>query len=230
MLHLRILPIVLAMALVPVKLLADTQADEKCQITWAEVQALVESNPDSVKSLIERVTTGDKALSNAEALVAYMGNSYFNGSPMSESMKGRKAWKEGNKDLAVELLGQAVESNPLSLANNYYFVFFALKNKPAKDIKEKIKLALARIKLLETAILASGNGTQEAPFKVTCIDDEYVLMERLKLPRPTMQALTNGGCDKFTLPAHTSTLFTGQEIFFDASRISQLQLPNDLFD
>ncbi len=74
MLHLRILPIVLAMALVPVKLLADTQADEKCQITWAEVQALVESNPDSVKSLIERVTTGDKALSNAEALVAYMGN------------------------------------------------------------------------------------------------------------------------------------------------------------
>ena len=122
MLHLRILPIVLAMALVPAKLLADTQADEKCQITWTEVQALVESNPDSVKSLIERVTTGDKALSNAEALVAYMGNSYFNGSPMSESIKGRKAWKEGNKDLAVELLDQAVESNPLSLANNYYFV------------------------------------------------------------------------------------------------------------
>ena len=85
---------------------------------------------------------------------------------MSESMKGRKAWKEGNKDLAVELLGQAVESNPLSLANNYYFVFFALKKKPAKDIKEKIKLALARIKLLETILILNSFGNQRVTYMI----------------------------------------------------------------
>ena len=230
MLHLRILPILLALALAPMKLMANTQADEISQITWDEVKALVENNPDSVKALIERAINGDNTLSKNEALVAYMGQSYFVGSPMSESMNGRKALKEGNQEHALELFEKAIESNPLSLANNYYYVFYVLNNHLVKEeSKERIKLAVIRIKLLETAILSSGNGTQESPFKVTCVDDEYVLMERLKLPRPSMQSLTTDACDKFTLPEHSSTLFTGQEIYFDASRIMQLELPDDIF-
>ena len=83
--------------------------------------------------------------------------------------------------------------------------------------------------LLLEAIYYSGNGSQEYPYKVTCVDDEYTFMSQgLDLPRPTNQSLTKDGHDMFKLPAHSSTLYTGQEIHFDATRI--LELEQNLFN
>ena len=208
---------------------------ETYRITWSEISALVENNPDSIKSLIDRTALGDTTLRTKELLVAYMGKSFFGASPFSESRDARSALNEDNIDSAMVLIEQAIKRNPLSLSNNYYYVVCALTQNPqisdyqAMQQDENLKLAVARFNLLLEAIYYSGNGSQEYPYKVTCVDDEYTFMSQgLDLPRPTNQSLTKDGHDMFKLPAHSSTLYTGQEIHFDATRI--LQLEQNLFN
>ena len=208
---------------------------ETYRITWSEISALVENNPDSIKSLIDRAVLGDTTLRTKELLVAYMGKSFFGASPFSESRDARSALNEEKIDSAMVLIEQAIKRNPLSLSNNYYYVVCALTQNPqisdyqAMQQDENLKLAVARFNLLLEAIYYSGNGSQEYPYKVTCVDDEYTFMSQgLDLPRPTNQSLTKDGHDMFKLPAHSSTLYTGQEIHFDATRI--LQLEQNLFN
>ena len=208
---------------------------ETYRITWSEISALVEDNPDSIKSLIDRTALGDTTLRTKELLVAYMGKSFFGASPFSESRDARSALNEEKIDSAMVLIEQAIKRNPLSLSNNYYYVVCALTQNPqisdyqAMQQDENLKLAVARFNLLLEAIYYSGNGSQEYPYKVTCVDDEYTFMSQgLDLPRPTNQSLTKDGHDMFKLPAHSSTLYTGQEIHFDATRI--LQLEQNLFN
>lgn len=208
---------------------------ETYRITWSEISALVENNPDSIKSLIDRTALGDTTLRTKELLVAYMGKSFFGASPFSESRDARSALNEEKIDSAMVLIEEAIKRNPLSLSNNYYYVVCALTQNPqisdyqAMQQDENLKLAVARFNLLLEAIYYSGNGSQEYPYKVTCVDDEYTFMSQgLDLPRPTNQSLTKDGHDMFKLPAHSSTLYTGQEIHFDATRI--LQLEQNLFN
>lgn len=208
---------------------------ETYRITWSEISALVENNPDSIKSLIDRTALGDTTLRTKELLVAYMGKSFFGASPFSESRDARSALNEEKIDSAMVLIEQAIKRNPLSLSNNYYYVVCALTQNPqisdyqAMQQDENLKLAVARFNLLLEAIYYSGNGSQEYPYKVTCVDDEYTFMSQgLDLPRPTNQSLTKDGHDMFKLPAHSSTRYTGLEIHFDATRI--LQLEQNLFN
>ena len=208
---------------------------ETYRITWSEISALVENNPDSIKSLIDRAELGDTTLRTKELLVAYMGKSFFGASPFSESRDARSALNEEKIDSAMVLIEQAIKRNPLSLSNNYYYVVCALAQNPqisdyqAMQQDENLKLAVTRFNQLLKAIYYSGNGSQEYPYKVTCVDDEYTFMSQgLDLPRPTNQSLTKDGHDMFKLPAHSSTLYTGQEIHFDATRI--LQLEQNLFN
>ena len=208
---------------------------ETYRITWSEISALVENNPDSIKSLIDRAALGDTTLRTKELLVAYMGKSFFGASPFSESRDARSALNEEKIDSAMVLIEQAIKRNPLSLSNNYYYVVCALTQNPqisdyqAMQQDENLKLAVARFNLLLEAIYYSGNGSQEYPYKVTCVDDEYTFMSQgLDLPRPTNQSLTKDGHDMFKLPAHSSTRYTGLEIHFDATRI--LQLEQNLFN
>lgn len=208
---------------------------ETYRITWSEIGALVESSPDSIKSLIDRAALGDTTLRTKELLVAYMGKSFFGASPFGESRDARSALNEDNIDSAMVLIEQAIKRNPLSLSNNYYYVVCALSQNPqisdyqAMQQDENLKLAFTRFNLLLKAIYYSGNGSQEYPYKVTCVDDEYTFMSQgLDLPRPTNQSLTKDGHDMFKLPAHSSTLYTGQEIHFDATRI--LKLEQNLFN
>ena len=203
---------------------------ETYRITWSEISALVENSPDSIKSLIDRAALGDTTLRTKELLVAYMGKSFFGASPFSESRDARSALNEEKIDSAMVLIEQAIKRNPLSLSNNYYYVVCALAQNPqisdyqAMQQDENLKLAVTRFNLLLSAIYYSGNGSQEYPYKVTCVDDEYTFMSQgLDLPRPTNQSLTKDGHDMFKLPAHSSTLYTGREIHFDATRILELE-------
>ena len=208
---------------------------ETYRITWSEISTLVENSPDSIKSLIDRAALGDTTLRTKELLVAYMGKSFFGASPFGESRDARSALNEDNIDSAMVLIEQAIKRNPLSLSNNYYYVVCALAQNPqisdyqAMQQDENLKLAVTRFNLLLSAIYYSGNGSKEYPYKVTCVDDEYTFMSQcLDLPRPTNQSLTKDGHDMFKLPAHSSTRYTGQEIYFDATRI--LELEQNLFD
>ena len=208
---------------------------ETYRITWSEISALVENNPDSIKSLIDRAVLGDTTLRTKELLVAYMGKSFFGASPFSESRDARSALNEEKIDSAMVLIEQAIKRNPLSLSNNYYYVVCALAQNPqisdyqAMQQDENLKLAVTRFNQLLKAIYYSGNGSQEYPYKVTCVDDEYTFMSQgLDLPRPTNQSLTKDGHDMFKLPPHSLTRYTGLEIHFDATRI--LQLEQNLFN
>ena len=179
---------------------------ETYRITWSEISTLVENSPDSIKSLIDRAALGDTTLRTKELLVAYMGKSFFGASPFGESRDARSALNEEKTDSAMVLIEQAIKRNPLSLSNNYYYVVCALAQNPqisdyqAIQQDENLKLAITRFNLLLSAIYYSGNGSQEYPYKVTCVDDEYTFMSQcLDLPRPTNQSLTKDGHDMFKL-------------------------------
>lgn len=213
---------------------ADEAEYETYRITWAEVKAMADNHPDSLKTLINRVAQGDTAMSIQEIIVAYMGKSYFGVSPFGESRDARDALNKDDVDNAMKLIEEAVERNPLSLSNNHYYIVCALAKNPQiqslddEGVDENLILAAVRFNMLLWAIYYSGNGSQEFPFKVTCVDDEYTFMSAgLNLPRPTEQSLTKDGHDMFKLPSHTSTLYSGQEIHFDAIRI--LELEQELF-
>ena len=200
---------------------------ETYSITWSEIKALVDNHPDSIKTLMNRVAQGDTTMRTEEILVAYMGNSYFGVSPFGESREARSALNEDEIDQAMELMEEAIHRNPLSLSNNHdYIVCYFAKNQQINDdaVDADIILAAVRFNMLLSAIYYSGDGSQRFPFKVTCVDDEYTFMRAgLDLPHPTNQSLTNDGHDMFKLPSHTSTLYSGQEIHFDATRILQLE-------
>ncbi len=212
---------------------AATDAEfETFNITWSKVKTLVENNPDSIKTLINRVIECDNTLEPEELLIAYMGNSYFVGNSLAnESGDVNKALRDGNIDQAMALIEEVIDRNPLSLTNNYTYYACAMRKNPqikdinGNDVDEKLKQAVNRSKLLFKAIYFSGNGSQQFPFKVTSIDDEYTFMRQgLELPRPTNQSLTEDGHDLFELPDHTSKRFTGREIHFDASRILEIEM------
>ena len=199
---------------------------ETYSITWSEIKALVDNHPDSIRTLMNRVAQGDTTMRTEEILVAYMGNSYFGVSPFGESREARDALNEDNIDLAMELIEQAINRNPLSLSNNhYYIVCYFAKNQQINDdaVDADIVLAAVRFNMLMSAIYESGDGSQRYPFKVTCVDDEYTFMHALELPNPTNQSLTKDGHDLFKLPSHTSPMYIDQEIHFDATRILELE-------
>ena len=200
---------------------------ETYRITWEEVKAMAENHPDSLKTLINRLALGDTTMRTKEILVAYMGNSYFGVSPFGESRDARDALNKDDIDSAMVLIEKAIERNPLSLSNNHYYIVCAFAKNPQMNddaVDADVILAAVRFNMLLSAIYYSGDGSQQFPFKVTCVDDEYTFMRAgLDLPHPTNQSLTNDGHDMFKLPSHTSTLYSGQEIHFDATRILQLE-------
>ena len=206
---------------------SDSDKFNNFHLSWDEISALVENHPDSVKALIGRVALGDSTLSVREVLVAYMGQSFYKRNPMSESMDARSAMKKGDTERAMKLIAEAVKANPLSLSNNYYYALFTLRNNPQIRINDEnadkeLKLASFRSKLLARAIFSIGNGKEDFPLKVTRVDDEYVMLDMMGLPRPEKQELTEESYDKLFLPLHDSKLFGGQEIYFDASRVMLL--------
>ena len=223
----KLMTLLLLAWLMPFAAQANDEAEyDTYRITWAEVKAMFENHPDSLKTLINRVAQCDTAMSTQEILVAYMGNSFFGVSPFGESRDARTALKEKKIDQAMELMEEAIHRNPLSLANNHYYItcYFA-KNPQINDdaVDADIILAAVRFNMLMSAIYESGDGSQRFPFKVTCVDDEYIFMHGLELPNPTDQSLTKDGHDLFKLPSHTSPMYIDQEIHFDATRILELE-------
>lgn len=84
---------------------------------------------------------------------------------------------------------------------------------------------MREIKLLST-IAKTGDGSEEYPFCVTNVDDEYDFMRTyLRLSRFGGQALV-GRCDVITI-AEQSEYYKADKIYFDATR--PLEIMEELF-
>lgn len=154
------------------------------KVDWKEIKALVSENPDSISLLVKRMTSLDDiaSLTMEEAALAFYGQSVLsdgNEEPLIMRLYLERAKNTPEKVRAI--VEEALELNPLNLEANMMKlkmmtndvnVFGGDKSKERQSL-----LYNGIVAKILNVIASTGDGTEQKPFYVTRINDEYVLME-----------------------------------------------------
>ncbi len=192
-------------------------------IKWSEIETTTSTNPNYVKSLVERLSlpTIDKNLTWDERRLAFYGQSILTeGKEDNKVNEAISSYNSNEYEKALELAKQALTINALSLpalriAENS--ILNLIKAGNTKYQKSDAEVFCNRAFRIYNTIATTGNGSQEYPFFVTKVSDEYEFMRYyLELWEYSGQRLV-GVCDVFELK-ETSKYFSEKKIWFDTSR------------
>ena len=203
-------------------------------INWKSVSALAKSNPDSIRTLIKRLTQQelDTTLTYEERGVAYAGQTYL---PEHKGL-----WKELddirdliNKDKFAEAKQKnmaVLKRCPVNLwavDNMLDIVDNELRDstKVSEFTKDDLKYYTRLWMRLFNTIAATGHGTAEHPFDVVFVHDEYLFMKYyLEIKHGTQSLVANGGVaqDRFSV-AKKSKYYSKDDIYFDITRVLELE-------
>jgi hypothetical protein len=154
------------------------------KVDWKEIKALASENPDSISLLVKRMTSLDDiaSLTLEEAALAFYGQSVLsdgNEEPLIMQLYLERAKNTPEKVRAI--VEEALELNPLNLEANIMklrMVTTDVNVSGGDKSKERQSLLYNGIVAKMLNVIAStGDGTEQKPFYVTRINDEYMLME-----------------------------------------------------
>lgn len=154
------------------------------KVDWKEIKALASENPDSISLLVKRMTSLDDiaSLTLEEAALAFYGQSVLsdgNEEPLIMQLYLERANNTPEKVRAI--VEEALELNPLNLEANIMklrMVTTDVNVSGGDKSKERQSLLYNGIVAKMLNVIAStGDGTEQKPFYVTRINDEYMLME-----------------------------------------------------
>ena len=213
-----------------------THAQEKNAFTpvdWKEVRKVAENDPQQIKNLVARMASSetDTTMTWEERILAYFGQSFL--TPMTEISEGTALDKLLNEGKYVECLAGAKEllkKNPVSLkalSNAIYAMFHMFRDSTNHDIsRDEARNYYFRMHNILNTIAKTGDGTEEQPFYVTAVSDEYVFMRHyLEINKRKGQYIT-GHFDVFELE-ETSKHFSHPKLFFEITRV--LEIEKDMF-
>ena len=203
-------------------------------INWKSVSALAKSNPDSIRTLIKRLTQQelDTTLTYEERGIAYAGQTYL---PEHKGL-----WKELddirdliNKDKFAEAKQKnmaVLKRCPVNLwavDNMLDIVDYELRDstKVSEFTKDDLKYYTRLWMRLFNTIAATGHGTAEHPFDLVFVHDEYLFMKYyLEIKHGTQSLVANGGVaqDRFSV-AKKSKYYSKDDIYFDITRVLELE-------
>ncbi len=232
MIKLRLAAFVLL--LMPLTILAQ-EDHEIIPVNWKEVKEVAVNDPQRIKDLVTRLsaTMIDTTMTWEERILAYFGQSYL--TPKTELTEGRNLDKLLNEKKYEECLTGAkdlLKKNPVSiegLFNAAFSISYMLKDSTNHhDVTlEEGQVYYNRMLRILNTIAVTGDGSEEKPFYVTAVSDEYTFLRYyLDIWNISKQFLV-GTCDVFEL-GETSIYYNRKQIFFEITRV--LEIENMLFE
>lgn len=206
---------------------------ETVNVKWKDIEKKVNSEPEMVRGLINRLCDYDTTMTMEERALAFYGNALMVNTLKSEYISDN-GWRLLKKEIypdALEMAKKALEVNRLSpTALN----LAATAISKMIDAGDTSSLLLAegqeyynRFLLTLYIIATTGDGSKEHPFVVIEVSDEYNFMRfLLDLWDYDSQSVVDGRLDKFEL-AKTSEFYDSPTIYFDVSR--HLQKLEEIF-
>lgn len=197
-------------------------------VNWASIEAIATTKPDSVKSLVKRLSAPelDKTLTWEERILAVYGQSILSeSSEESLADKAVDAYNQENYKAAITFAKNALNINPMNVS-----ALHICKNSIAALVKsgdttytmDEGQVFHNREMRIYNTIATTGDGSADYPFYTTCVSEEYYFMRHyLDLWEYSEQAL-EGQCDRFTLK-ETSEYYSDKVIYFDTSRALMIE-------
>lgn len=206
------------------------QERELLPVDWESIRKEVKDNPQHVKNLVERLSAAnlDTTLTYQERILAFYGQSFLTND--EEDAMRRDLDKQFEEGLYKECLATAkkmLEINPLNLAalNTTVFAIYSM----AKDSTHHYGVTMEdarpyyyREMRIFNTIAMTGDGSENHPFYVTKVNDEYCFMRYyLNLWKYKSQSATDC-CDVFELD-ETSEYYSQPTISFEITRVYELE-------
>ena len=203
-------------------------------VNWKEVKEVTDKDPESIRDLVARMSASklDTTLTWNERILAYYGQSYL--TPYTESNDGRDLdalMNEGKYEECLAGAKELLKKNPVSLKalfNAAFAIAYILKDSTIQHTvsREEGQNYYYRMQRIFNTIAITGDGTEEQPFYVTAVSDEYLFMHYyLEIWEFERQFLTNH-CDGFDLK-ESSDYYSRPQLFFEITRV--LEIEHDLF-
>lgn len=197
-------------------------------VDWKELKTLVKEEPERVRELVRRISTPqrDTTLTYPDQIIAYFGQSLLtNDSEESLVHAMDQAYSEENYAEALAQAEKVLAVNPVNIKALIRVAYAIANMREAGDeshAHEEGQGYYSRaIRLLDT-IAATGYGSEEHPFHVTKIADEYLFMGHyLELDAFGSQSLIDC-CNVFEL-GKGNRLYPDSVIYFDATRVLELE-------
>ena len=192
-------------------------------INWDNMEKIAKAQSDSVRALAVRLSadTLDRSLTWEERRLAVYGMGILN--PQLNLKKaaydGNEYYREGKYEEALECAKTLLKDNPLntnalSLAERSILQMVKAGNK--KYTKSNAEIYYLRAQRVYNTIATTGNGSEDYPFHVTEVPEEYNFMRYyLEIWEYSGQKLV-GTCDVITL-SETSQYYNAETVWFDAT-------------
>ena len=199
-------------------------------VDWEKVQKVAEKDPQRIKGLVARLSANeiDTTMTLNARILAYYGQSYL--TPMTELNEGiklDKLLKDGKYEECLSGAKDLLKKNPVSLkalSNALYAMMYMLQDSTNQYgvSRDEARTYYIRMHRVLNTIGATGDGTQERPFYVTAVSDEYLFMRHnLEIGKTKMQYITEH-YDVFELE-ETSEYYTRPKLFFDITRVLEIE-------
>lgn len=223
---------ILLVAICAVASLAYTYAQQNIiSVDWLELQTLVEKNPKYVKSLVKRMSADqtDTTMTWQERITAFYGQAFIS-ADTEESLviDAEKEYQKKNYEKAVKFAKKALDINPLNIKALKIMSFGTTKlsrdEKFAKKYAKNVgQTYYNRMLLIFNTIAKTGNGSEEKPYFVTKLTDEYEFMYLYLEIRKGKGPTRYKNIDRYLIE-EGSDYYTDEELHFEITRVLELEI------
>lgn len=199
-------------------------------VDWKEIKDVADKDPERIRNLVARMAASelDTTMTWNERILAYYGQSFL--TPFTESDDGRNLdvlMKDGKYEECLEGARELLKKNPVSLKalfNAAFAIAYILKDSTAQHCvsREEGQVYYYRMQRIFNTIAITGDGTEEQPFYVTAVSDEYLFMHYyLEIWEFERQFMTSH-CDGFDLK-ESSQYYSRPQLFFEITRVLEIE-------
>lgn len=205
------------------------QKREVMPVDWSQIKKEVADNPQHVRDLVVRLsaTALDTTLTHQERILAFYGQSFLTNDgeePLVRELNGQARDRDHQNCLVTAK--KILTINPLNIdalmSAGIALTEIANDSTLLEVAEEDARLYFRKAMRIFNTIALTGDGSEEHPFYVTKVSDEYNFMRYyLDLWKYDSQMATTC-CDVFTL-GELSEYYVEPTIHFEITRVYELE-------